>query len=1469
MHHPHAAGRSPFSSRSIVRRVGRPASPLASAARSVVETLEGRRLMAAAPVITEFVASNGSGLVDGNGAHSDWIEIQNGGDAPIDLAGWHLSDNASNLDKWTFPSRTLAAGAYLVIFADSATASGPDSLGYLHTNFSLSADGENLSLSNPAGTVVSQFGDNGALYPAQTTDVSYGLGKIYSPTTLITANAPAKAVAPTTNALDGSNAWTLPGYVDTTWKSGTLGVGYDGGGTSPVTNLLARWYAPSLALADDAPVATWTAASGTGTANSQNPTSSRPTYQSDAASEINGHPVVHFDGINDQLRVTNQTLSGATNFTVAVVFRTSTPGRAGTTWYNNTGIVSADSASSSLDWGINIDDGGSVAGGVDDTTLYSDEGNANGLAHVAILTKSGTTTSLSVDGGLPVNGAASAAARVLSEMAFGTTRTTGNFFNGDIGEVRLYNAALSADAVRSLSGEIGTAWGIPQAGGVYTPQIGLDLQAEMAGLARTAAVRVPFTATDTSAYNTAVLNMKYDDGFVAYLNGVEVARRNAPAGSITYLSTATAERTDAAAQTAEAIDISSFANLIHVDGTQNVLAIRAINVSATDSDLLVAPTLVAGHATLGPTFMTTPTPGAANAPGFAGLVAPVTVSVPHGYYTAAVSPTLTTATAGATIVYTTDGSTPTLTNGTKVLPANATVAPTVTLNIAATTTLRAIAFKDGYLAGNVVAASYLFVNDIIRQPEYKPAGAYWDVGMDQSVVNAQQTYTVQQALLDVPTVSLTIDSGSLFDPATGIYTNPLQKGDAWEREGSVEYFDPRNPASQFTANAGLRIVGAVSRNTDRPKKGFKLYFRSEYGNGKLNFPIFGSDNPQQSLDHLTLRAGHNYTWANGVGLPVEQSDYLRDQFARDTQLALTGHASRGSFVQVYINGQYWGLYNAAEDVDATWAAANYGGASDDYDVVKPDDSGGIAADDGDLTAWNKLFADADAAAADGNVSAAEYTNLASQVDTKELVDYMLNSYYRGDQDSPVLIGSTTSPRNFIAVHNRVAASGKFTFEQWDGEFGLSDATFDRTALVGNQNPARLFSQLKTNSDFRQLVIDEYTRTFGRNGALSVPADQARYKALMTQIDKAIVGESARWGNARQTTVGTRDNQWVTETGRILNGIIPQRFGYVVGQIRNVFPELNTVPPIARIGNSVSYGGTIAAGTAVTLLDGNITKGKIYYTLDGTDPRAGGGAIASTSLPYGSPITLGGARTIQARTLKGGVWSALTTLAYTVAPPSLRLSELMYHPTVPAGGTYAKDEYEFIEVTNTGATPIDLSGMTLNTGAAVGVPTGTTLAAGKQGIFVKNVAAFQQRYGTAAQILGTYTDYLSNSGERVTLYDPNSATNVFDVTYVDSWYPTTDGNGYSLVVKDLAPSQAAATVLGVATAWRASTAAGGSPGAADPVAAAAQPAVAAIDWKAFSAAFGSNRGDATYNVLFDADHDGAISILDFNALASIR
>jgi hypothetical protein len=190
------------------------------------EALEARLALAANPVITEFMASNSSTLLDGNGVASDWIEIYNKGDQAVNLAGYSLTDDRLDLDKWTFPSVTLNPGAYLVVFASGNGT--PDPGGNLHTNFALSASGEYLALASPGGVVLSQFGINGQDYPAQTSDVSYGLAFDSATSNPVTPTSSARYLVPTNNSVDAT--WMNSSFNDASWTAGTASIGYETSG---------------------------------------------------------------------------------------------------------------------------------------------------------------------------------------------------------------------------------------------------------------------------------------------------------------------------------------------------------------------------------------------------------------------------------------------------------------------------------------------------------------------------------------------------------------------------------------------------------------------------------------------------------------------------------------------------------------------------------------------------------------------------------------------------------------------------------------------------------------------------------------------------------------------------------------------------------------------------------------------------------------------------------------------------------------------------------------------------------------------------------------------------------------------------------------------------------------------------------------------------------------------------------------
>ena len=155
-------------------------------------------------VISEFLASNATGLRDEDGALSDWIEIQNTTSAVQSLAGWHLSDSAGNLSKWTFPATNIPPNGFLVVFASGKNRTQPGAP--LHTNFKLdaAAPGEYLGLIKPDGiSVTSQYSP---AYPTQFPDVSYGFGIDLSIANLVSSSSTGRSLVPFSEGL--GDAWT-------------------------------------------------------------------------------------------------------------------------------------------------------------------------------------------------------------------------------------------------------------------------------------------------------------------------------------------------------------------------------------------------------------------------------------------------------------------------------------------------------------------------------------------------------------------------------------------------------------------------------------------------------------------------------------------------------------------------------------------------------------------------------------------------------------------------------------------------------------------------------------------------------------------------------------------------------------------------------------------------------------------------------------------------------------------------------------------------------------------------------------------------------------------------------------------------------------------------------------------------------------------------------------------------------------
>ena len=221
--------------------------------------------------------------------------------------------------------------------------------------------------------------------------------------------------------------------------------------------------------------------------------------------------------------------------------------------------------------------------------------------------------------------------------------------------------------------------------------------------------------------------------------------------------------------------------------------------------------------------------------------------------------------------------------------------------------------------------------------------------------------------------------------------------------------------------------------------------------------------PEGSYDKV-LRGGYNDSWRHHSESQRRRAIYVRDQVVRDLHLDMGCVASHGDFVELYLNGKYWGLYNICERIDAKFLESYFKHA--DWDLIKD----GNEVKEGDRVAWNKF-------------------------------------------------------RNWYTAKKRGVPDAKWIFLAWDLEyafgagmqpFRVNHNTFVHASQRGGGSLAVLFSKLLKNANYRRYFVrrlDEYQKS-----VLNPAHVQARLSTRLEQVRPAMAAEAKRWQPKR----GTKD-----------------------------------------------------------------------------------------------------------------------------------------------------------------------------------------------------------------------------------------------------------------------------------------------------------------------------------------------------------
>jgi hypothetical protein len=808
-----------------------------------------------------------------------------------------------------------------------------------------------------------------------------------------------------------------------------------------------------------------------------------------------------------------------------------------------------------------------------------------------------------------------------------------------------------------------------------------------------------------------------------------------------------------------------------------------------------------------------------------------------GFYSSTFELTMTSSVQSLSICYTLDGSNPTTSakSCTAASPVKINIDPDDTASRGKTpgVVVRAI-IKDGNsFIGTPRCKSYIFpdkVKDQAAPGKNWPVESYFsvkghniDYSMDSTIVYDPKYNTqIINSLLDIPTLSVSTDLSNLFDPVSGIYVNSASSGELWERECSFELIYPDN-TQKFQLNAGIRTKGGWSRQQAyNPKYSLRLLFKDIYGAGKLKYPLFGKDGAA-TFNHIDLRTEQNCSWTLDSG-NAKYNTFIRDAFSRDAQRDMGWPYMRSDYYHLYLNGMYWGLYTIQERADDGFAKSYFGGDKEDYDVIKDK-----KLSSGTIDFWNNLWT----LTQKGFESNSNYYILEGKnafgypipgkpvlCDIDNLIDYMILVFYTGNYDGPCSKwGSNKTGANYVAIKNRTDNSFGFKFFALDFEYSMFvDPVYIGVGLLENRvnigdisgsykmnitsisefNPQWLHYKLSKNPEYRTRFANRAYNLLKENGALTPSKNLERFIVREKQVEDAIIAESARWGDAT-TFFGfnfTQDD-WLTEVNSLKNVFIQQRTDIVIDQLKNanLFSEL--LPPTISAGGEVYDDGVFQLIDNIDVVISNASnEGVVYYTLNGADPRDKDGAIATSAVKIdGTSKTLStyNSLIITARVKSNTEWGPARSLKV-LAPvekeeySALKVTELNYHPLkdIVSTDTTDGDDFEFIELKNTGDKSLNISGLRIDSAIQYVAPENTVIAPQQYFVVAGKPSKFFNRYGFAAN--GNFSGKFSNSGEFV-LVEDSLHNKIFSFTYSDDdpWPSEADGDGFTLVSVESNPT----------------------------------------------------------------------------------
>ena len=614
---------------------------------------------------------------------------------------------------------------------------------------------------------------------------------------------------------------------------------------------------------------------------------------------------------------------------------------------------------------------------------------------------------------------------------------------------------------------------------------------------------------------------------------------------------------------------------------------------------------------------------------------------------------------------------------------------------------------------------------------------------------------------ELPKIFITTDPNSFFDEDTGMYVHgpnyeqnfPYFGSNFWEDWERPIHFEIREPdGSGYAANAGVKIFGGWSRAF--PQKSLSIFARSHYGPSSFEYSLF-PDSDVDEYEAFVLRNSGN-DW---------ESTVMRDGFITSIADDLNIDHQRYRPALLFLNGEFWGIQNIREKVNEHFISSNHSIAPEHIDLL-------------DIQGINEE-----------NIvhgTNADYQILINYLETQEMNDPLVQNAienwidiesYMSYQAFQIFIDNRDWPGNNIKFWRDHRVGGKWRWILYDTDFGFSiwDSyayTFNTLSFAldpygpGWPNPpwsTFVFRKLMENNTFENIFINTYCDML--NTVFQPEFLSNHLDSISGNIESIIPTHRSRWYNN-----GNWPNSAINweERLNIMENFGNNRRSYAINHLRN---ELD-LPNLAQLTINIS---PVEAGSVdLNTLSIEESSWSGYYFPGipiNVSAKPNDGFIFSHWLEFPDSN-----HTIHVDITNPFTLTAIFTPTE-LTSGNVVINEINYNSSDDF------DPGDWIELFNSGELDLDMSGWIFqddNDDHVYNFPESTILNSNSYLIIARYPDLFNTSFPNIEQVLGPFDFGLGGGGDEIRIFD--SEGNLKDsVSYddTDPWPIEPDGNGPTL------------------------------------------------------------------------------------------